>query len=418
MADLPPRGDGSRILADEVLPLIRTRKELYRWHVANQHGGQMHQAIDILEAAFDTSDPAEVYTVTHKAVASAMKVIAKADDSSGIIGDACRRLLALHPRAAAASGTAATKLVAWMMKFQLEDAVDFFDLDPVAYAPALGGKGLAAYRARLEEVRQCISPDSKDSPSHPFSRTRWVLEFNDRRLAVLDRDVEAIIRTHARDRRVPAWFTETALALEEIGEVDLAINWAEQATFFHHGGHQSLQAADYWCRLLAQHRPVEELDARLRVLRCWPSSSTATALHKTAGRLWPDYRDEVLGSLEANPRDAVLFTLLTLKEVESSWELAHSLDLRDADAWDHVAKAYAKVDRLAVLPIHRRLVEAQLIETGAQHYRLAARRLATMRKLAEGTEASAGVDEFIRELRAEHRRRPRLQQEFTRARLP
>jgi hypothetical protein len=38
-----------------------------------------------------------VYVVTHKALASAIKVIARADDSSGIIGDACRRLLELHP---------------------------------------------------------------------------------------------------------------------------------------------------------------------------------------------------------------------------------------------------------------------------------------------------------------------------------
>ena len=37
-----------------------------------------------------------MYAVTHKALASAIKVIARAD-SSGIIGDACRRLLELHP---------------------------------------------------------------------------------------------------------------------------------------------------------------------------------------------------------------------------------------------------------------------------------------------------------------------------------
>ncbi len=41
--------------------------------------------------------------MTHKALASAITVIAQADDSSGIIGGACRRLLDLHPRAAAAA---------------------------------------------------------------------------------------------------------------------------------------------------------------------------------------------------------------------------------------------------------------------------------------------------------------------------
>ena len=84
-------------LAHEVLPLIRTRAELYQWRASNAHGKQMHEAVDILEASMASTDPQEVYAVTSKAIASAMKVIARADDSSGIIGDACRRLLALHP---------------------------------------------------------------------------------------------------------------------------------------------------------------------------------------------------------------------------------------------------------------------------------------------------------------------------------
>ena len=76
-------------LANAVLPLIRTRSDLYRWSAANAHGQQMHEAVDILEASTATTEPAEVYSVTHKALASAIKVIARADDSSGIVGDAC-----------------------------------------------------------------------------------------------------------------------------------------------------------------------------------------------------------------------------------------------------------------------------------------------------------------------------------------
>ena len=67
----------------------------------------MHEAVDILEAAVITEDPTDVYSVTNKALASAMKVIARADDSSGIIGDACRRLLDPHPKAAVAAGVPA-----------------------------------------------------------------------------------------------------------------------------------------------------------------------------------------------------------------------------------------------------------------------------------------------------------------------
>lgn len=407
-------------LADAVLPLIRTRSDLHRYSAANAHGRDMHEAIDILETAIPTTEPAEIYSVTHSALASSLKVIARADDSSGIIGDACRRLLELHPRAAAAARTPVGRLIDWMIKFQFDDGeVDYFELDPVAYAPALGEAGMAAYRKRLAEVEAKLgprpSPDESWTSGH--SHEWFILDRNAQRLAVLDHDIGAIIRTHAKDRKVAAWLEDAAEAFEEIGEIDLAIDWAEQATGFDHG-HQSLKAANYWCGLLEEHRPAEALDARLSVFRKWPSSTSAARLHRAADTAWPDYRDEVVATLATSPRDAVLFALLTLKEPELAWKLAHSLALDSDDTWSELVKAYEKVDAIATLPIHQRLVENELVEAGAQHYRPAARRLARMRTLSAGSEKSAEVNDLIAELRETHRRRPRLQLEFDRAGLP
>ena len=405
-------------LADAVLPLIRTRSDLHRYSAANAHGRDMHEAIDILEAAIPTTDPDEIFSVTHKALASSLKVIARADDSSGIIGDACRRLLQLHTRAAAVAGTPVGKLIDWMMQFQFDDdEVDYFELDPVAYAPALGEVGMAAYRNRLAEVEASLGPRPADRWSSGHSHEWFTLDWNAQRLAVFDHDIDAIVRTHAKDRRFAAWLEDTAEAFEEIGEIDLAIDWAKQATDFDRG-HQSLKAADYWCGLLEAHRPTEALDARLSVFRKWPSSTSAARLHKAAGNAWPDYRDEVVATLAASPRDAVLFALLTLKDPEFAWNLAHSLALDSDQTWSELVKAYEKVDPIATLPIHQRLVENELVEAGAQHYRLAARRLARMRKLADGSELAGDVDGLIADLRETHRRRPRLQQEFERAGLP
>ena len=137
-----------------------------------------------------------------------------------------------------------------------------------------------------------------------------------------------------------------------------------------------------------------------------------------SGKAWPTYRDEVVATLAASPRDAVLFALLTLKEPEFAWNLASSLALDSDDTWSELVKTYEKVDPIAVLPVHERLVENELVEAGAQHYRLAARRLATMRKLAAGSEHAEQIDELVAELRETHRRRPRLQLEFDRAGLP
>jgi hypothetical protein len=406
-------------LADAVLPLIRTRADVWRWSVANAHGAQMHEAVAILQQADEDDDPADVFAVTQRAITSALKVIMRADDSSGIIGDACRDLLELHASLAGRARPPVTKLVDWMVKFQFDNDCDYFTIDPVAYAPALGADGVAAYRARLDERAAALGPRPPEEQrwSSPHSGEWFTLDWNARRLAVLDGDVEAIIATHARDRRVAAWLHDTAVALHEIGEIDAALDWAKQATDFN-DGHQARRAADYWCGLVGEHCPDELLAARAEVFRRWPSSSTAGALYREAGADWPQYRDEVLERLAAHPRDAVLFAQLSLNDVPFAWQLAHTLDLDDDRTWGDLAKAYEKLDPQAVLPVYTRLVERELETADARNYRSAARRLKKMRKLAAGSTESAEVDEFIAELRDRHRRRPRLQQEFDRTGLP
>ena len=153
-----------------------------------------------------------------------------------------------------------------------------------------------------------------------------MLDWNDRRLAVFDRDIDAIIRTHARDRRVAAWLQDTAQAFEEIGDIDLAIDWAHQATD-HGPRHQSLKAAEYWCDLLARHRAAELLAARADVFRRWSSATTATRLHRAAGTSWHDYHVDVLATLATRPDESVLFSISTLKDPRLAWEQAAVLGL-------------------------------------------------------------------------------------------
>lgn len=105
----------------------------------------MFEAVSILAAAAAT-DPVDVFTVTQKAIASSLTLIMRADDSSGVMGGAIRRLLELHSDTAAPAGVAPARLVDWMIKFQFENDCDFFTIDPVRYAPALGEKGIARYR--------------------------------------------------------------------------------------------------------------------------------------------------------------------------------------------------------------------------------------------------------------------------------
>ncbi|HEV7209195.1 MAG TPA: hypothetical protein VGN54_10705 [Mycobacteriales bacterium] len=89
------------------------------------------------------------------------------------------------------------------------------------------------------------------------------------------------------------------------------------------------------------------------------------------------------------PHDAVTFTLNTLNDPQAAWDLAHDLCLDSDYAWADLANAYGKIDPLAVLPIHERLVRNELADAGAEHYRRAAKRLAAMRKLAPTPDSAA-----------------------------
>lgn len=412
-------------LADQVLPLIRTRADLHRYAAANAHGASMHHGVDILEQAQGAGNPVEVHGVTHRALASAITVIARADDSSGIIGAACRRLLDLHPRTAAAAGTPPGRLVDWMITFQFDGEVDFFELDPVAYAAALGPDGIAAYRRRLADIRDQVGETPTDPLAGEHRHELWVLDWNDRRLAVLDRDPDAVIATHAGDRRIARWFYDTATALVEIDRADLAFDWARRGAEIG-PAHQALECADLWCALLAQqpgHGPGDVAAARREVFDRWPTPTTAASLHAAtvaAGHPGADVEDHVLDVLSLQPWAAVTFALHTLGDPYRAWQLAHHLALDDDPTWSTLATAYEAVDPVATIAIHARLVDGELAHADAARYRSAARRLARMRTLAAHDhtgQATDDVDGLIADLRHTHRRRPRLQTEFDRALL-
>ena len=409
------------VLAGQVLPLIRTSADLYRRSAATAHGRQMYTGLDILTDAFESGleDPADVYTVSQKAIASAIKLIMRADDSSGVMGDAIRGLLKLHPKASAAAQVQPSRLVKWMIDFQFHNECDFFTIDPVAYLPALGERGLARYRTELDTIRGSLGRVPADVSwwDAPDPHTRFVLDHNARRLAVADRDIDAIIATHVRDESIAAHLTDTATAFEEIGRPDLAIEWARKAVQLNLS-HQSHSAARYLLTLLNEHAPDQVLAATVDIFERWRTSGNARAVYDASGDRWHEFRDTVTGRLTANPDEAVRFALNTLQDPVNAWNLAHELSLSSTGTWLDIIDAYKSIDPLAVLPMLRTIVESTLETADARNYAQAAKHLRQMRTLAVGTPAADDVDSFIREVRHANRHRPRLQREFDKAGLP
>lgn len=416
-------------LADGVLPLIRAQsRDLWRYEVANDQGDSMLDGVALLEQALDNPEempdlgiavptPQETYTVITKAIRSALKVIARADDSSGIIGTACAELLELHPRAAERADVPQLKLADWVFNLPFTDELQIFETDPVAYAPALGSTGMERFKQHVEVLRAEVAKE-EPGPYGLRSHKAHVLEWFDKRLAVFDKDPEAIIRTHLRDGNVAGWYVDVSEAFEEIGDIPRTVEWAKQAVLFNYG-HQSRDAATRWRRLLIEHLPEEHDDAIRTIFERWPSAVSAAGLHRVDG-------DEVLGRIhetleEKNSSELVRFQWKTLKNVQLAWETATRLLPEDDCIWAELAEAYTPIDPVAALRVRSRVVSDALIETDRRKYRPAAREFVKLRKEARATgnaEAIALVDSVIGRMRELYPRRPRLMAEFDQAGLP
>lgn len=415
-------------LADAVLSLIRTKNQnLWRYSVAMEHGTDMCDGAALLEVAVESPKslpglgvqvptPKETYAVAHKALASAIKVIGRADDSSGIMGSACQELIRLHPLAASAAGVPQVKLADWFFRFHFNEDVEYFNLDPVAYAPALGDLGLAHLRTLVADLRTEITSTPPANPLSSYDHREFLLQWFEQRLAVLDKDFDAIIATHLRDSTVAAWYEDVAQAFEEIGEVDLAIFWARRALLFDHG-HQARTAAGRWWRLLEAHQPEELPFAARLIFDRWPNADAAAHLIARTGN---ESVGHVLTTLESNPDELIRFQLDTLDDPGLAWQTAQDLGGISDWVWGKLARDYFAIDPIASLEVQLRLIATSLTEANTRRYQPAARELKKLRQDARkaSPEAAALVDQAITDLRETYKRRPSFLAALDRAKLP
>ncbi|MGH9104890.1 MAG: hypothetical protein ACRDZX_03455, partial [Acidimicrobiales bacterium] len=120
---------------------------------------QARPVVEAISEAVGSSPSAELVLLIQRSIGHVVKVILKADDSDGLIGDLARELLDLHARACDAGNADPIKLAGWMVRFRFDDQ-DVCEVDPVRYADVLGELGLAAYR---RDVQQRVEAGGGDS---------------------------------------------------------------------------------------------------------------------------------------------------------------------------------------------------------------------------------------------------------------
>ena len=349
-----------------------------------------------LEKAVDESPSRALVELLQRAVGHVVKVIMHADDSDGLIGDLARELLVLHARACDAGVTDPVELAAWMVRFQLDDQ-DFFEVDPVRYASALGEAGLAAYRDAVGARRD------GDSFAVRYARER---------LVILDRDVDAVVRLLGGDLTTPYQFIGVAEAMRELGLDDEALAWAKRG-IAGTSGWQIAQLYDLACAVHdAREEPLEVLALRRARHERMPSSSTYRALRTAAEALdaWPLEQDAARATLQqADPRGFV-DALLGDGEFELAWSAAAAAprDALGSDLWLRLAESGERERPADALAVYQWIADEVLERADRRAYRSAARILQRARAAAQTAGELDAFGEHLARLRERHRRRPTL----------
>jgi len=333
-----------------------------------------------------------------------LKVLHRADDD-GLIGGVFDQLLELHGRACQLARPDAVRLAKWLVAATF-DPEWFSPPDPVPYADALGEKGLHLYREAAE--RELASADPSDHYSTAGVHGRYVVE----RVAVIDRDPDAVVASFAHIERVSNREAEIAEAMREIGRDDLALEHARMGLDTGHLFDRPKLARIADAILVEQGDAEGLLELRRAGLQAQPTRSSYKRLSEAATSLdcWEAERPSAIVALGRSDPGELIAVLLDEGRIDEAWDAYQANESARLNEKDVLALVEARgADHPGdALDAYLRLADAHLVNTGREHYERAVRMLKKAVTPAGRAEREADLREHVAGLREIHKRRPTL----------
>jgi len=353
--------------------------------------------VDEITATAQSAPSRELLKLVELAIGRVIKVIMHADDSSGAIGEVARQLLEAHEQICDAGVADPKALAKWMVRFGFDDQ-DFFTVDPVRYAAALGDDGLALLRRAVDD-----RPATSDRD--------FAVRYTEERLAVLDGDIDRIVELLGGDLTGAHQFIRVAEAMLELGRGDDALAWARRG-IESTSGWQVAKLYDIAAGVIADRGDdVAVLDLRREQHEQMPSSTTY-ALLKTAAAAtdaWSAEQAAAREVLAARDVGGLVDALLRDGDADAAWDAAtrSTADLGN-QRWAQLAEAREATEPAAALGVYLRLIDSTLQTADRRAYQSVAKQLKRAQKAAAAAGVSEEFDEHLAALREQHRRRPSL----------
>jgi hypothetical protein len=262
-----------------------------------EYSRRAREAIGALEDMIEAADAAGAVPLAKRAVERVTAALQYMDDSSGIVGDDLRVLMALYSRACRIAPPDSKRLAGWLVMTSV-DGPGWPDIELTEFADALGEPGLAEV-ARLVGERAAAEKNAE-----PW--TSWRVKDLREQLAALSGDVDAHVAVLAEDLRGARRYGEIVDVLRDAGRHGEAERWARKGLMAHLTDPWSDDLRDRLAEILLTDDRGDEAVALLRgAFERRTIARDYLALRRVAERAgrWADLRDWALGYFRDRARE-------------------------------------------------------------------------------------------------------------------
>jgi hypothetical protein len=397
------------IEVERVRRLIDGLRRDRRTHPRHGRGEYSQLVRDVVAAceALIQSEPAAVLVLARRAVDLVTTGLMYMDDSSGILGDDLRVLMAVHARACAAAPPDSKQLAGWLVKLRL-DGPGWPDFELRDYTTALGEKGRAELSRRVEDRARAAEPDL-------FGRPPFGIRVLREQLAELSGDVDHYIAVLAEDLHAAPEYCKIVDALRNAGRTADAERWAQRGLGIGNPIDKGKLRDAYVDLLLERGATDEAFALRWQLFDRNPTRTHYDDLRRTGERTgdWPGVRDKAIGRLRdattGQPAyaDHLIGVLLDEGELDNAWQTAadHAEDLPES-RWHQLVELRQPTHPQDVIEPWQRLIQRRLdASTDKYRYGKAITMLQQLRDAYQAIGDATGFGTYRDRLRDRHKRK-------------